>query len=33
MQICVKTLTGKVIILDVKPNDSIEDVKVKIQAD
>ena len=31
MKILVKTLTGKTIILDVKPTDTIEDVKTKIQ--
>jgi len=31
MQIFVKTLTGKTIILDVKPSDSIKDLKTKIQ--
>jgi len=31
MQIFVKTLTGKTIILDVEPSDSIENVKAKIQ--
>ena len=31
MQICVKTLTGKAITLEVEPSDRIEDVKAKIQ--
>ncbi|XP_072314885.1 ubiquitin [Eucyclogobius newberryi] len=31
MQIFVKTLTGKTIILEVEPSDAIENVKVKIQ--
>ena len=31
MKILVKTLTGKTIILNVKPTDTIEDVKTKIQ--
>ena len=31
MQIFVKTLTGKTITLDVEPNDTIEQVKAKIQ--
>ncbi|XP_019598214.1 ubiquitin-ribosomal protein eL40 fusion protein isoform X2 [Rhinolophus sinicus] len=31
MQIFVKTLTGKTITLEVKPNDTIENVKAKIQ--
>ena len=31
MQVFVKTLTGKTIILEVKPSDSIENVKAKIQ--
>ena len=31
MQIFVKTLTGKTIILEVEPSDSIENVKAKIQ--
>ena len=31
MQIFVKTLTGKTITLDVEPQDSIENVKAKIQ--
>lgn len=31
MQIFVKTLTGKTITLDVELNDSIEDVKAKVQ--
>ena len=31
MQIFVKTLTGKTITLEVEPNDSIYDVKAKIQ--
>jgi ubiquitin C len=31
MQIFVKTLTGKTITLDVEPNDTITDVKAKIQ--
>ena len=31
MQIFVKTLTGKTIVLEVEPSDSIENVKVKIQ--
>ena len=31
MQIFVKTLTGKTITLDVDSNDSIENVKAKIQ--
>ena len=31
MQIFLKTLTGKVITLDVKPSDTIEDLKQKIQ--
>merc|ERR1712127_171671 len=31
MQIFVKTLTGKTITLDVEPNDTIENVKAKIQ--
>ena len=31
MQILVKTLTGKTITLEVEPNDTIEDVKAKIQ--
>jgi hypothetical protein len=30
-QIFVKTLTGKTIILEVEPSDSIENVKAKIQ--
>ena len=32
MQIFVKTLTGKITTLEVKPNDPIEDVKVKLQS-
>ena len=31
MQISVKTLTGKAITLEVKPSDTIENVKAKIQ--
>ena len=31
MQIFVKTLTGKTITLDVEPNDTIDQVKAKIQ--
>ncbi|KAM8923398.1 polyubiquitin-like [Lycaon pictus] len=31
MQIFVKTLTSKTIILEVEPNDTIENVKAKIQ--
>jgi ubiquitin len=31
MQIFVKTLTGKTITLEVDPNDTVENVKVKIQ--
>ena len=31
MQIFVKTLTGKTIVLEVEPSDSIENVKQKIQ--
>ena len=31
MQIFVKTLTGKTITLEVEPNDTIENVKQKIQ--
>jgi len=31
MQIFVKTLTGKTIILEVEPSDTIENVKAKIQ--
>ncbi|KAL1790775.1 ubiquitin [Sigmodon hispidus] len=31
MQIFVKTLTGKTIILEVKPSETIENVKAKIQ--
>ena len=31
MQIFIKTLTGKTITLDVEPNDTIENVKAKIQ--
>ena len=31
MQIFVKTLMGKTITLEVKPSDSIENVKAKIQ--
>ena len=31
MQIFVKTLSGKTITLEVKPRDSIEKVKAKIQ--
>ena len=31
MQIFVKTLTGKTITLDVEPNDTIENIKGKIQ--
>jgi ubiquitin len=31
MQIFVKTLTGKTIVLEVEPSDSIENVKAKIQ--
>ena len=31
MLIYVKTLTGKIFILDVEPSDSIENVKAKIQ--
>lgn len=31
MQIFVKTLSGKTIILDVEPNDTIQNVKAKIQ--
>ena len=32
MQIFIKTLTGKIIALEVKSSDTIESVKVKIQA-
>jgi len=31
MQIFVKTLTGKTIALEVEPNDTIDNVKAKIQ--
>jgi ubiquitin len=31
MQIFIKTLTGKTITLEVDPNDSIDNVKAKIQ--
>ena len=31
MQILVKTLTGKTIVLDVEPSDNIASVKAKIQ--
>lgn len=31
MQIFVKTLTGKTITLEVEPNDTVENVKTKIQ--
>lgn len=31
MQIFIKTLTGKNITLDVEPNDSINNIKTKIQ--
>ena len=31
MQVFVKTLTGKTITLEVEPNDTIENVKTKIQ--
>ena len=31
MQIFVKTLTGKIITLEVEPSDSIENVKAKIR--
>ena len=31
MQIFVKTITGKLITLDVEPSDTIENVKAKIQ--
>jgi ubiquitin len=31
MQIFVKTLTGKTIALEVEPNDTVENVKAKIQ--
>ena len=31
MQIFVKTLTGKTITLDVEPNNTIQNVKAKIQ--
>jgi hypothetical protein len=31
MQIFVKTLTGKTITLEVEPNDSIENIKAKVQ--
>ena len=31
MQIFVKTLTGKIITLEVEPSDSIENVKTKIR--
>ena len=31
MQIFVKTLTGKTITLEVEPNDSIDNIKSKIQ--
>jgi ubiquitin len=31
MQIFIKTLTGKIIVLDVEPSDTIENVKQKIQ--
>ena len=31
MQIFVKTLTGKTVTLEVEPNDSIDNVKAKIQ--
>lgn len=33
MQIFVKTMTGKLIILEVEPTDKIEDVKAKLQED
>lgn len=31
MQICVKTLTGKTIALEVEASDTVENVKAKIQ--
>ena len=31
MQIFLKTLTGKTLALDVEPNDTIEQVKAKVQ--
>jgi len=31
MQIFIKSLTGKTITLEVEPNDSIENIKTKIQ--
>ena len=31
MQIFIKTLTGKTITIDVEPNDTIADVKAKVQ--
>jgi ubiquitin C len=31
MQIFVKTLTGKIVTLEVEPSDTIENVKAKIQ--
>ena len=31
MQIFIKTLTGKIITLDIEPSDSIESVKANIQ--
>lgn len=31
MEIYAKTLTGKIIVLEVDPFDTIEDVKMKIQ--
>ena len=31
MQIFIKTLTGKIITLDIEPSNSIESVKAKIQ--
>jgi ubiquitin len=31
MQVFIKTLTGKTITLELDPNDTIENVKVKIQ--
>lgn len=31
MQILIKTLTGKVFTLKVKPSDTVEDIKIKIQ--
>jgi ubiquitin C len=32
MQIVIRTLTGKKIILEVEPSDTIEDVKIKLEA-